>query len=79
MTQVGPVRFNGRMQHCTMLHVTRQSGTLLMLHVPLLTLRTLMSTTVDILCFISTFITPDNQLLKIKYAFNLETLIYIGT
>ena len=25
-------------------------------------------------------ITPDNQLLKIKYAFNLETLIiYVGT
>ena len=29
--------------------------------------------------FASTFITPDNQLLKIKYAFNFETLIYIGT
>ena len=39
----------------------------------------MMSTTVDILCFLSTCITPDNQLLKIKYAFNLETLIYIGT
>ena len=33
-----------------------------------------MSTTVDILCFISTCITPDNQLLKVKYAFNLEKL-----
>ena len=31
-------------------------------------------------CFISTCITPENQLLKIKYAFNLETLIiYVGT
>ena len=36
-----------------------------------------MSTTVDILCFISTCITPDNRLLKVKYAFNLETLIFI--
>ena len=38
----------------------------------LLTLRTRMSTTVDILYLY-------NQLLKIKYAFNLETLIYVGT
>ena len=38
-----------------------------------------MSTTVDILFSINTCITPDNQLLKIKYAFNRETLIYIGT
>ena len=37
-----------------------------------------MSTTVDILCFFSTCITSDNQLLKMKYAFNFETLIYIG-
>ena len=36
-----------------------------------------MSTAVDILCFISTCIAPDNELFKIKYAFNLETLIYI--
>ena len=36
-----------------------------------------MSTTVDILCFISSCMTPDNQLLNVKYAFNLETLIYI--
>ena len=37
-----------------------------------------MSTAVDILCFFSTCLTPDNQLLKVKYAFNLETLIYVG-
>ena len=37
-----------------------------------------MSTTVDILCFISTCITPDNDLFTVKYAFNLDTLIYIG-
>ena len=35
-----------------------------------------MSTTVDILRF---YWHLSNQLLKIKYAFNLETLIYIGT
>ena len=35
-----------------------------------------MSTGLDILCFISTCITPDNQLLKLK---DLETLIYAGT
>ena len=34
-----------------------------------------MSTTVDILCFIRNCIIPDNQLLKSKYSFNLETLI----
>ena len=34
-----------------------------------------MSTTVDILRFIRNCIIPDNQLLKSKYAFNLETLI----
>ena len=28
---------------------------------------------------IITCITPDNQLLKVKYVFHLETLIYIGT
>ena len=39
----------------------------------------LMSTTVDILCFIRNRIIPDNQLLKSKCAFNLETLIYFGT
>ena len=44
-----------------------------------LTLRTLMSTTVDILRFIRNYIIPDNQLLISKYAFNLETLIYAGT
>ena len=38
-----------------------------------------MATTVDSLCFFSTCITPDNQLLKIKYVFDIETLIYIGT
>ena len=41
-----------------------------------------MSTAVDILCFISTCITPDNELSKVKYALNmlnLKTLIYIGT
>ena len=37
-----------------------------------------MSTTVDILYFFSTCITPDNQLLKMKYAFYLQTLIYMG-
>ena len=41
--------------------------------------RTLMSTAVDILFCISTCITPDNQLLKVKYAFNLETLLFIAT
>ena len=41
-----------------------------------LTLRTLMSTIVDILCFHWHLC---NQLLKVKYAFNLETLIYVGT
>ena len=46
----------------------------------ILTPITLMSTRVDILCFISTCITPDNQLLKVKYVFNLETVsIYVGT
>ena len=34
-----------------------------------------MSTAVDILCFFSTCITPNNELLKVKYALNLETLI----
>ena len=38
-----------------------------------------MSTTVDILGFISTCITPYNELLTVKYAFNLETLIHIAT
>ena len=38
-----------------------------------------MSAAVDILFFISTFITPDNELFTVKYAFNLETLTYIGT
>ena len=38
-----------------------------------------MSTVVDIHIFIITCITPDNQLLKVKYAFNLKTLIYLGT
>ena len=32
-----------------------------------------MSTAVGILFFISTCITPDNELLTVKYAFNLET------
>ena len=41
-----------------------------------LTLRTLMSTTVDILGF---YWHLYNQLLKVKCAFNFETLIYIGT
>ena len=45
----------------------------------MLKLSTLMSATVDILCFISTYITPDNQLLEIKYAFNLKPLIYFET
>ena len=35
-----------------------------------------MSTTVDILCFYHHLY---NQLFKVKYAFNLETLIYVGT
>ena len=35
-----------------------------------------MSTTVDILCFCDY---PYNQLLQIRYASNLETLIYGGT
>ena len=34
-----------------------------------------MTTTVDILCFYKHLY---NQLLKVKYAFNLEKLIYIG-
>ena len=29
--------------------------------------------------FISTCIAPDKQFLKMKYAFNPETLIYVGT
>ena len=38
-----------------------------------------MSTAVDILCFIrSTCKTPDNELFTVKYALNLETLVYIG-
>ena len=37
-----------------------------------------MSTAVDVPGFISTCITPDNELFKVKYAFNLETLIDIG-
>ena len=41
-----------------------------------LILRTLMPTTVDILCFCWHLY---NQLLKIKYASSLETLIYGGT
>ena len=36
-----------------------------------------MSTTVDILCFISICITPDDELFTVKYAFNLETLIHM--
>ena len=40
------------------------------------TLSTLMSTTVDILCF---YFHPYNQLFKVKYAFNLETFLYVGT
>ena len=43
------------------------------------TSRTLMSTTVVFSDFISSGITPDYQLLKEKYAFNLEILIYAGT
>ena len=38
-----------------------------------------MSTAVDILCFISTCVIPDNELFTVKYAFNIETLIYIRT
>ena len=34
-----------------------------------------MSTTVDILCF---YCHPYNQLVKVKYAFNLETLINVN-
>ena len=41
----------------------------------LLTLRTLMSTTVDILRF---YWYLYNQLLKVKCAFDFETLIYVG-
>ena len=41
-----------------------------------LTLSTLMSTTVNILCLHYHLY---DQLLKIKYAFNLETQIYVGT
>ena len=37
-----------------------------------------MSTTSDMLCFISTCITPDNQLLKVKYAVNLEKMLGLG-
>ena len=40
-----------------------------------LTLRTLMSSTVGILCFHWHLY---NQLLKVKCAFNLQTLIYAG-
>ena len=40
-----------------------------------LTIRRLLSTTVDIMCF---YYHLYNQLLKVKYAFNLETLIYVG-
>ena len=43
------------------------------------TLRALMSTTVDILCFIISCITTDNKLSKIIYTFNFETLMSIGT
>ena len=35
-----------------------------------------MSTVVDILCFISTSRTPDNELFIVIYAPSLETLIY---
>ena len=49
--------------------------TLCLQHEQLLTLTALMSTTVDILCFISTCRTPDNELFKVKYAFNHETSI----
>ena len=35
-----------------------------------------MSATVDILCF---YWNLYNQLLKVKYAFNFETMIYAGT
>ena len=38
-----------------------------------------MSTTVDILCFYYHLYNMYNQLFKVKYAFNLETLIYVGT
>ena len=41
-----------------------------------------MSTTVDILYFLLAPVGPithDNQLLKVKYAFNLETLIDVVT
>ena len=38
-----------------------------------------MSTTVDILCFYWHMYNPDNQLLKVKRAFNFETQMYVGT
>ena len=38
-----------------------------------------MSTTVDILRFHVHLYNHDKQLLKIQYAFNFETLIYVGT
>ena len=40
-----------------------------------------MLTTLDIMCCYQYAAgrNPDNQLLKVKYAFNLETLISIGT
>ena len=41
-----------------------------------LTLRTLMSSTVDIPYF---YLHLYSQLLKVKYGFNFETLIYLGT
>ena len=37
-----------------------------------------MSAAVDILCLISTCITPDNELFTVKYASNLETLYILG-
>ena len=40
-----------------------------------------MSTTVDILCFFSICITPDNELYTVIYAFNIKTLevVYRGS
>ena len=38
-----------------------------------------MLTTVDFLCFYYHLYAHDNQLLKLKYAFNLEILIYFET
>ena len=53
-------------------HISRQPE-----HIQIITLRALISTAVDILCFYYPLCnTPDNQLLKVKYAFNLEKLIY---